>query len=83
LVVKLGHIRLHGGDVGADELHRLVERGLAPAEDQHVRALLHEPLRDGEPDAARTAADDCDLAFKFSANDDRPPIVFAGHRFES
>jgi hypothetical protein len=36
----------------------------APAEDENVRALLHEPLGDGEPDAARTAADDGDLVFQ-------------------
>jgi hypothetical protein len=47
---------------GADELHRLVERFLAPTEDEHVGALLHEPLGDGEPDAAVAAADDRDLA---------------------
>ena len=43
-------------------LHRLVERFPAPTEDEHVRALFHEPLGDGEPDAARAAADDGDLA---------------------
>jgi hypothetical protein len=63
-VLKPGRVRLDGGDVGADELHRLVERVPAPTEDEHVRALLHEPLGDGKPDAARTAADDCDLAFQ-------------------
>jgi hypothetical protein len=59
---KLGCVRLDGGDVGADELHRLVERFPAPTEDEHVGALLHEPLRDGEPDATVAAADDGDLA---------------------
>jgi hypothetical protein len=37
---------------------------LAPTEDEHVSALLYEPLRHGESNAAVSAADDCNLAFQ-------------------
>src|SRR5262249_24960063 len=67
-VLELGRVRLDGRDVGADELHRFVERVPAPTEDEYVRALLYEPPGDGESDAARTAADDCDLVFQYRHN---------------
>ncbi|MGY4409170.1 hypothetical protein ACVWW4_000906 [Bradyrhizobium sp. LB7.1] len=61
---KAGCVGLDRGDVAADELHRLVERFPATAEDERVRAFLHEPLGDGKPDPAVAAADHCDLAFQ-------------------
>jgi hypothetical protein len=42
----------------------LVERFPPPTEDEYLRALLHEPLGDGEPDAAVAAADNGDFAFQ-------------------
>ena len=62
-VLQPGRVRLDGGDVAADVLHRRVKRALAPAEDEHLRALFDKASGDGEPDATASATDDGDLAF--------------------
>jgi hypothetical protein len=57
-------ITLHTGDVLADFLDRRIEFGLTPSVDEDVRALLDEPLGGGQPDACRTAGDQCSLALE-------------------
>src|SRR5262249_56299477 len=52
--------------VPADGLHRIVERLLAPAGDEHVRALRDEQLGRGERHAGRGGRDHRDLALELS-----------------
>jgi hypothetical protein len=62
-VCELGQVRRDSADVGADKLHRLVERFLASSGDDDMRTLLHESLGDGESDAAVSTGNNGDLAF--------------------
>ena len=63
-VGQVGDVALHAGRAVADLGHGGVERVLAAAGDEDVRALGREPLRGGQADAAGAAGHDGRLAVK-------------------
>ena len=63
-VVQLRDVALYGQDAAADLRRRAVQLRLAPAGDDHLRALRREPFGAGQADAAVGAGDDRDLALK-------------------
>jgi hypothetical protein len=54
----------HRGDTVANQRHGGVQLALATARDEHVRALVNEPLRGRESDTAAAAGDHRDLAIQ-------------------
>jgi hypothetical protein len=63
-VVEVGghrDVAAHAGGGVADRRDGLVDRGLIASGDEDVGAVGSEPLRGGQPDAGRSAGDECGL----------------------
>jgi hypothetical protein len=63
---RLRNVALQAGDAAADLLHRGIELALPAARDEHPSALLDEPLRRRQTEAATPPGDDRNLSFQCS-----------------
>src|SRR5262249_9451921 len=65
-IIKLRDVALHAGYISVDFLHRSSQLWFAPAGDEHVRALIHKPLRRSKTNPASASGYESNFSFEFA-----------------